>query len=421
MVFVTCLIQVVREEARVAAIAAPQPLTASKDYQRLNGDRSTALLPLESPNIVELRALKKTYSRTRKAPAVAAVHSLSLGIPKGEVFGLLGSNGAGKTTTVDMITNVLLPSYGCALVNSVNVHEDPAAAYRVMGYCPQFSALWDDVTVLEHLRVFGRVGGLVQPNLDETCRDMMSAMSLSRYAQVLAADLSGGNKRKLSFAIAMLASPQVVLLDEPSSGMDPSSRTFMHKIISSVKAEDRAVVLTTHSMEEADALCSRIGIMAKGQMRCLGTSVHLKQKHGKGFVITMHTDPAASDAAIAFVRAAFPGAELTQNNAGHMSFNTLHSGIKLSSAYSAIEARVADLGILRYSVLQPTLEQVFLSVSAQAAAAAAGSVSQGYYVDVAQGAYVAPSGGQHVLNTFAYGQTVANPYHQAAEATSANV
>ena len=95
-------------------------------------------------------------------------------------------------------------------------------------------------------------------------------------------------------------------------------RKFMHEIISSVKAADRAVILTTHSMEEADALCSRIGIMAKGQMRCLGTSVHLKQKHGKGFIIAMQTNPSDSDAAISFVRGAFPGAELTHNNAGHM-------------------------------------------------------------------------------------------------------
>ena len=181
-------------------------------------------------------------------------------------------------------------------------------------------------------------------------------------------------------------------------------RKFMHEIISSVKAADRAVILTTHSMEEADALCSRIGIMAKGQMRCLGTSVHLKQKHGKGFIIAMQTNPSDSDAAISFVRGAFPGAELTHNNAGHMSFNALQTDVKLSSAYSKIEARRVDLGILQYSVLQPTLEQVgvaaaapaspvapiiptpevilslvsqvFLSVSAQAAAAA-GDVPRG--------------------------------------------
>ena len=154
---------------------------------------------------------------------------------------------------------------------------------------------------------------------------------------------------------------------------DSCHRKFMHEIISSVKAADRAVILTTHSMEEADALCSRIGIMAKGQMRCLGTSVHLKQKHGKGFIIAMQTNPSDSDAAISFVRGAFPGAELTHNNAGHMSFNALQTDVKLSSAYSKIEARRVDLGILQYSVLQPTLEQV--SVAAATAAAPASPVA----------------------------------------------
>jgi ABC-type multidrug transport system ATPase subunit len=374
--FITgCVFQVIREELRIGSIPASKshgPSSENRGYnQHLNEPKNqTPLLPLDIADIVMLRSLKKTYPATRKAPAVAAVHSLSLGIPKGEVFGLLGSNGAGKTTTIDMITNVLLPSSGCAEVAGTDVHGDPESAYRIMGYCPQFSALWDDVTVLEHLRIFGRIGGLVQPSLDTTSRDMMTAMSLTRYAEVLAGHLSGGNKRKLSFAIAMLASPQVVLLDEPSSGMDPASRKFMHQIISSVKAASRAVILTTHSMEEADALCTRIGIMAKGQMRCLGSSVHLKQKHGKGFIIVLQTDPAAAEAAITFVLRAFPGAQLTHNNMGHMSFNALRTDMKLSTAYSAIDASVADLGILRYSVLQPTLEQVFLSVSAEAAAAA---------------------------------------------------
>ncbi len=362
-----CFIQVINEETRLLSEPGPSHQNA------LN--TATLLQPVQSSDIVQLLALKKTYPSTRKAPAVAALHSLSLGISKGEVFGLLGCNGAGKTTTVDMITNVLLPTSGRALVGGIDVHARAVAAYRIMGYCPQFSALWEDVTVLEHLRVFGRVGGLLQPGLDLTCRDMMAAMSLSRYETVLAGDLSGGNKRKLSFAIAMLASPQVVLLDEPSSGMDPASRKFMHQIISSVKAEDRAVVLTSHSMEEADALCSRIGIMARGQLRCLGTSVHLKQKHGRGFIVTMQTGLEAVDRAIAFVGAAFPGAELTHNNAGHLSFNALQGGMKLSSAYAAIEAKVADIGVLRYSVLQPTLEQVFLSISAQAAGAPGGSSS----------------------------------------------
>ena len=141
---------------------------------------------------------------------------------------------------------------------------------------------------------------------------MLKKMSLENYSDKLAGDYSGGNKRKLSVAIALLADPKIVYLDEPSTGMDPASRRFMWSIIAE-SMQSRAVVLTTHSMEEADALCTRIGIMVNGRLECLGSSQHLKTKFGKGCIVQMRVPLEFEGAAVDFVLRSFAGAILKQS------------------------------------------------------------------------------------------------------------
>jgi ABC-type multidrug transport system ATPase subunit len=176
----------------------------------------------------------------------------------------------------------------------------------------QFDALWPDVTAREHLSTYGRIKGYSGDRLKGEVDSMLKKMSLENYADKLAGDFSGGNKRKLSVAIALLADPKVVYLDEPSTGMDPASRRFMWSIIAE-SMQSRAVVLTTHSMEEADALCTRIGIMVNGKLQCLGSSQHLKSKFGKGCVVQMRVPPELEQAAVEFVCRNFAGAVLKQN------------------------------------------------------------------------------------------------------------
>jgi len=155
-----------------------------------------------------------------------------------------------------------------------------------MGYCPQFDALFENLTGREHLYMYGRIKGISEAEIKEVVEKQIEKMDLTDHASRLAGGYSGGNKRKLSVACAMIGNPSIVILDEPSTGMDPVARRFMWNKISDICNEGRtSVILTTHSMEECEALCERIGIMVGGRFRCLGSAQHLKSKFGHGYQI----------------------------------------------------------------------------------------------------------------------------------------
>lgn len=162
-----------------------------------------------------------------------------------------------------------------------------------MGYCPQFDALHDLLTVKEQLQLYARIKGIPEAFVNTAVEEQIQELGLTKYRDKLTRGLSGGNKRKVSTAIALLGRPRVVFLDEPSTGVDPSSRRKMWDVIARVCSTDRegdrgggaCVVLTTHSMEECEALCSRVGILVSGRLKCLGSVEHLKQKFGRGFTV----------------------------------------------------------------------------------------------------------------------------------------
>eukprot|EP00929_Paragymnodinium_shiwhaense_P115857 TRINITY_DN8500_c0_g1_i3.p1 TRINITY_DN8500_c0_g1~~TRINITY_DN8500_c0_g1_i3.p1 ORF type:complete len:2086 (-),score=492.32 TRINITY_DN8500_c0_g1_i3:221-6478(-) len=235
-------------------------------------------------DVIRLEKLRKVYRTPEGIPKVA-VHRLSFGIPSGECFGFLGINGAGKTTTLNMLTGAVLPSGGKAYLANNEIVEKQWQVRRLLGYCPQHDALLDRLTVREHLVLFGRIKGIPLTLLQQYCDRMMKELSLAPHVDKMAMTLSGGNKRKLSLAIALMNSPPLVMLDEPSTGVDPAARRLMWDVISTVSTGPRAssVMLTTHNMEEAEALCTRIGIMVGGKLRCLGSNQHLKARFGGGY------------------------------------------------------------------------------------------------------------------------------------------
>lgn len=206
-----------------------------------------------------------------------AVNNISFGVKHGEVFALLGPNGAGKSTTIEMIRGDLRPSNADAeiFIDNDSVINHRATARQHLGVCPQFDAT-DQMTVLEHFRFYAHIRGVSDVNYN--VKAVIHAVGLQPYQTRLAATLSGGNKRKLSLGIALMGNPTVLLLDEPSSGMDVAAKRVMWKTLAGV-VSGRSIVLTTHSMEEADALANRAGIMAS-RMLTLGTSDFLRQKHG---------------------------------------------------------------------------------------------------------------------------------------------
>ncbi|KAI9788547.1 MAG: hypothetical protein M1835_002205, partial [Candelina submexicana] len=218
-----------------------------------------------------------------------AVQDVTFGVKRGEVFALLGPNGAGKSTTVSLIRGDIAPSQrgGEIYVENIPISKRRAAARAHLGVCPQFDAM-DQMTVVEHLRFYARVRGVEA--VEHNVQEVIKAVGLQAYSSRMAAKLSGGNKRKLSLGIALMGNPSVLLLDEPSSGMDAAAKRVMWRTLASV-VTGRSIVLTTHSMEEADALADRAGIMAK-RMLALGTSDHLRRKHGDAYHVHLVTTSA---------------------------------------------------------------------------------------------------------------------------------
>ncbi|KAJ0099984.1 hypothetical protein Patl1_20485 [Pistacia atlantica] len=232
--------------------------------------------------IIYLRNLRKIYPGGNNYDPKVAVHSLTFSVQAGECFGFLGTNGAGKTTTLSMLSGEEYPTDGTAFIFGKDICSNPKAARRLIGYCPQFDALLEYLTVKEHLELYARIKGVPDYRIDDVVMEKLVEFDLLKHAHKPSFTLSGGNKRKLSVAIAMIGDPPIVFLDEPSTGMDPIAKRFMWEVISrlSTRQGKTAVILTTHSMNEAQALCTRIGIMVGGHLRCIGSPQHLKTRFG---------------------------------------------------------------------------------------------------------------------------------------------
>ena len=222
-----------------------------------------------------------------------AIKNLNFCVENNECFGLLGLNGAGKTTTFKCITQKLEPSNGAIYINGKDTSTNFKEFRSLIGYCPQYDAIFKYMTVYENLEFYARIKGVKKQLLDSLIKALISEMSLEEYTNKEAGKLSGGNKRKLSVAISLLCSPQIILLDEPSNGMDPESRRFMWSIIhkTSKKGKNSSIVMTTHSMDEAEALCKRMGIMVNGEFVCLGKASQIKDKYGYGYEINIRIKP----------------------------------------------------------------------------------------------------------------------------------
>lgn len=208
---------------------------------------------------------------------------------------LLFLTGAGKTTTMGMLTAEFPPTSGDATLAGYSVTNEPEQTRRRIGYCPQFDALFQNMTGIEHVELYASIKGVPSKFIKDAANSKLDEMGLDGKDRLrLAAGYSGGMKRKLSVACATIGQPQIVFLDEPSTGMDPVARRDMWEVISNMVAgsnvpeeERTSVILTTHSMEECEALCPRIGIMSGGVMRCLGSAQHLKTRFGQGYQVEM--------------------------------------------------------------------------------------------------------------------------------------
>jgi len=299
----------------------------------------------------------------RRNKVKVAVEDLCLGIPHSECFGFLGTNGAGKSTTMNMLTGDMIPSAGVAKINSYDIVYERAEIRQRMGYCPQFDPLLDLMSAREHLYMYARFRGLNSKQAKERADAIIQHTGLTPYANNNSQGYSGGNKRKLSLGIAIIGEPSLCLLDEPSSGMDPLSRRFMWDIIGEL-SKTMSVVLTTHSMEEAEALCNRIGIMVKGQLQVLGSVQHLKTRFGDGYELEVHSDNLHIPDIQVYIQEQFPGAELQESHFGHVKYKLpFGNNLTLADVFEGLESQRQVLGIRDYAVSQTSLEQIFIKVA----------------------------------------------------------
>ncbi|XP_053206851.1 phospholipid-transporting ATPase ABCA1-like [Panonychus citri] len=223
---------------------------------------------------------------TKDFGSFRAVDRITFGVHKAECFGLLGVNGAGKTTTFRMLTGDIMVTSGDGYVGGYSLRKDLLNFQQSISYCPQFDALLDNLTPVESLMLFARIRGMPESKVKDNVNYIIESTDLTSFANTCNQNLSGGNKRKLSLAIASIAKPEVIFLDEPTTGVDPASRRKIWSTLIHLRdTSGSSIVLTSHSMDECEALCSRIGIMARGNFKCLGSSQHLKEKFGLGFTL----------------------------------------------------------------------------------------------------------------------------------------
>lgn len=237
--------------------------------------------------MIEYVLYSNGFCKKKQLDTKLAVKGVSFGVKKGECFGLLGTNGAGKTSTFKVLSGEILPNYGQAMIANMDTETNMKQIGSLIGYCPQFDALLENLTAREHLELYAAIKGIPENMREGLIQNKLRQLNLKQYENVLAGTYSGGNKRKLSVAIALLGNPPIILLDEPSSGMDPEARRFMWSVVSEISVQNKksSVILTTHSMEEAEALSSKLAIMVEGRIKCIGPVQALKSKFGQGFEI----------------------------------------------------------------------------------------------------------------------------------------
>uniref|UniRef100_A0A8C6MR11 ATP-binding cassette, sub-family A member 3 n=1 Tax=Mus spicilegus TaxID=10103 RepID=A0A8C6MR11_MUSSI len=328
-------------------------------------ERSRILVPsldsmLDTPLIIN--ELSKVYDQ--RAPLLA-VDRISLAVQKGECFGLLGFNGAGKTTTFKMLTGEETITSGDAFVGGYSISSDIGKVRQRMGYCPQFDALLDHMTGREMLVMYARLRGIPERLINACVENTLRGLLLEPHANKLVKTYSGGNKRKLSTGIALIGEPAVIFLDEPSTGMDPVARRLLWDTVARARESGKAIVITSHSMEECEALCTRLAIMVQGQFKCLGSPQHLKSKFGSGYSLQAKVRSEGKQDALeefkAFVDLTFPGSILEDEHQDMVHYHLPGCDLSWAKVFGILEKAKEKYGVDDYSVSQISLEQVFLS------------------------------------------------------------
>ncbi|CAG7716860.1 unnamed protein product, partial [Allacma fusca] len=346
-----------------------------REAERINGQ--SLISQFKTHNLV-IRNLTKVYNER-----MTAVKKLNLGVAKGETFGLLGVNGAGKTTTFKMITGDIPITSGDVFVCRNSIKRNLAAVYKNLGYCPQFDAVIEQLTGRETIKMFANLRGIKETHIDRIVNNLAENLLFTQHIDKKVGLYSGGNKRKLSTAVAMLGNPPVVFLDEPTTGLDPVARRHVWNAINRLRETGTSVVITSHCMEECEALCSRLAIMVDGRFRCLGSPQHLKNKFGEGYSIVAQLNYTSTTSSKTeqsnqvsgtaqpwelelrglkdFIKSHFPDCELKDSHPGFVQYHVPGNSTKWAKLFAVMEEAKEKFNLEAYSVGQTSLEQVFFN------------------------------------------------------------
>jgi ABC-2 type transport system ATP-binding protein len=230
--------------------------------------------------MIETNGLRKSFrtGTRRRATTVEAVRGVDLAVAKGEIFGFLGPNGAGKTTTLRMLATLLIPDGGDATIAGADLRSDPGEVRRRVGYVAQGGGTWNEVSAREELALQARMHGIGKAEAWRRAADALDAFQLTEYADRKCKTYSGGQRRRVDIALGVIHSPKALFLDEPTAGLDPQSRAHMWDEVRRLRGEGMTVFITTHYLEEADALCDRVAIIDHGEIVAEGTPDELKRE-----------------------------------------------------------------------------------------------------------------------------------------------
>jgi ABC-2 type transport system ATP-binding protein len=304
-------------------------------------------------NIIETKNLTKRYA------SVEAVKGLSFAIRRGEIFGFLGPNGAGKTTTISMLSCLLKPSEGTAIVAGHDVVKASRQVKRRIGLVPQELALYPTLSARDNLDYFGRIYGLRGKALRQRVDEVLDMVGLADRARSAVKTYSGGMKRRLNIAAGLLHHPEVLFLDEPTVGVDPQSRNAIFEHVERLRDEGMTVIYTTHYMEEAERLCDRVAIVDEGRIVALDTPRKLISDLGQG-IIHLGVANGLVGETLAHIQS-LPEIKTATRVDGRIEIETVHAQKALIRMLDVLNHADADVTALE--VLEPNLETVFLQLT----------------------------------------------------------
>ena len=335
----------------------------------LDADMEDDYLPMERNernDAVAVHNLIKVYESPGRPP-VTATNDIGFGVREGEILSLLGPNGAGKSTVLNIMTGSVAPTSGEVYVLDKNISTQFDQIKSRIGFCPQFDALIGYMNSYETLTMFARIKGIDEEHIQPLVDSLIQCIGLGPHAHKMSFQYSGGNKRKLSVAISLLGNPDLVFLDEPSTGMDPASLTDVYSCVWmwTRSGKNRSIVLTTHSMEEADSLSNRIAILVNGKLAVLGSAQDLKSKFGMNYTFESILSPGVdlherAETLKALIEQECPGATDDGSFDGRVRYELPQESLKLSNMFKELEGKREELQIKDYTISQTTLEQVFI-------------------------------------------------------------